>query len=285
MPVIEKVMLNLSDQELLTGLSLLIAGFATHCSISAYHFEIVGDLAWFSSNVHLTSLTVLETYLLQRPGVRNWRVVSIMCMGILLIANNAMQGHWAWHASWSFDAQCLFENLVGDWGGAPGYWAEINIALIVFFYPMQILLLFESTSEFIDDWLWRRPLKGMDKAVRTSNELVSSSRSTLLKLRYQCQRFIYKTARAVYTLVAALLGSRTASFALDLFWFGCGIWNIMGDSVFAAERMGGGENLWTFGHIMPLLLLGSTILVLKETYEGEISEFESPQSVANACNR
>ena len=52
MPVIEKVVLNLSDQQLLTGLSVLIAGFATHCSISAYHFEVVSDLAWFSSNVH-----------------------------------------------------------------------------------------------------------------------------------------------------------------------------------------------------------------------------------------
>ncbi len=284
-PVIEKVMLNLSDQQLLTGLSLLVVGFATHCSISAYHFEIVGDLAWFSSNVHLASLSVLEKYLLREHGVRNWRVVSIMCMGILLIANNAMQGHWAWYESWSFDAQCLFDDVVGNWGGGPGYWAEINIALIVVFYPMQILLLFESTSEFIDEWLWMRPLKRMNKAVRTSNELVSSSRSTLLKLRYQCQRFIYTTARAVYRLVAALLGSRTASFTLDLFWFGYGIWTLTGDRVFAADRMDGSENLWTFGQIMPLLLLGSTIFVFKETYEGEKSEFGSPQSVAHARNR
>lgn len=285
MPVIEKVVLNISDQQLLTGLALLIAGFATHCSISAYHFEIVGDLAWFSSNVHLASLSVLEKYLLREHGVRNWRVVSIMCMGILLIANNAMQGHWAWYGSWSFGAQCLFDDLVGEWGGLPGYWAEVNIALILLFYPMQILLLFESTSEFIDEWLWMRPLKRMDKAVRTSNELVSSSGSTLSKLRYRCQSFIYKMARAVYTLVAALLGSRTASFALDLFWFGYGIWTLIGDRVFAAERMDGSENLWTFGQIMPLLLLVSTIFVFKETYEGEISEFESLKSVADACNR
>ena len=206
-------------------------------------------------------------------------------MGILLLANSVVQGHHAWYESWSFDAQCVFDDLIGNWGGLPGYWAEINIFLIVVFYPMQILLLFKSTSEFINERLWMRPLKGMDKAVQTSNELVSSSRSTLLKLRYQCQRFIYKTARAVYTLMAALLGSRTVSFVLDLFWFGYGFWTITSDRVFAADRMGGGENLWTFGQIIPTLLLCSTIFVFKETYEGEISEFESPQSVANACNR
>ena len=274
-PVIEKVLLNLSDQQLLTGLSVLIAGFATHCSISAYHFSIVSDLAWFSSNVHLSSLTVLERYLLKEKGVRNWRVVSMICMSILLIANNAMQGHWAWYESWSFDAQCLFDDLVGNWGGWPGYWAEVNIALIVVFYPMQILFLFETTSKFIDEWLWMRPLERMSKAVRTSSELVSSSGSTLMKLRYQCQRFIYQMVRAVYTLVAALLGSRAVSYALDLFWFGYGFWNIICDRASAADQMDGSENSLTFGQMMPLLLLSSTIFVFKEAYEGESQDSKS----------
>ena len=48
--VIEKVALGLSDQQLLTGLAVLIAGFWTHCSISVYHFALVNDLAWFSAN-------------------------------------------------------------------------------------------------------------------------------------------------------------------------------------------------------------------------------------------
>ena len=78
-------------------------------------------------------------------------------------------------------------------------------------------------------------------------------------------------ARAVYKLVAALIGSRTVSFALDLFWFGYGVWDIKGDRDSAAHQMDGSENSFTFGQIMPLLLLSSTIFVFKETYEGEIS--------------
>ena len=283
-PVIEKVMLSLSDQQLLTGLSVLIAGFATHCSISAYHFAIVSDLAWFSSNVHLSTLTVLEGYLLKKRGVRNWRVVSIMCMGILLIANNAMQGHWAWSESWSFDAQCLFDNLIGNWGARPGYWAEVNIALLVVFYPMQILLLFDTTSELIDKWLWVRPSKRIE-ALRPSSELVSSSRSNSMKLRYQGQRFIHTIAHVIYISVAALLGSRTVSYALDLFWFAYGVWSLKSDRSAAGKQMDGSENLLTFGQMIPLLLLSSTVFVFKETYEGENPEFETPQSAANACNR
>ena len=44
-PVTEKVVLGLSDQQLLTGLAVLIAGFWMHCSIPVYHFAVVNDLA------------------------------------------------------------------------------------------------------------------------------------------------------------------------------------------------------------------------------------------------
>ena len=263
------MILNLSDQQLLTGFSILIAGFATHCSISVYHFAIVGDLAWFSANVHLTSLVVLQKYLLRQKEIRNWRVASMICVGVLLLANSAMQSHSAWYESWSFDAQCVFDDLIGNWGGEPGYWAEVNIGIIAVSYPLNILVLFDTTLDFFDKWLWIRPIECMDKAIRTSSELVSSPKPTLMKLRYQCQSFIYKMARAVYIFVAVLWRSSTVTFILDLFWFIYGIWGVQRDRSSAAAQMDGSENLFTFGQIMPLLLLSSTIFVFKETYEGE----------------
>ena len=205
-------------------------------------------------------------------------------MGILLMANNAMQGHWAWSESWSFDAQCLFDNPIGDWGGRPGYWAEVNIALLMVFYRMQILLLFDTNSELIDEWLWARPLKHIE-ALRPSSELVSSSRSNSMKLRYQGQRFIHIIAHVIYISVAALLGSRTVSYALNLFWFAYGVWSLKSDRSAAGKQMDGSENLLTFRQMMPLLLLSSTIFVFKETYEGENPKFENPQSAANPRNR
>ena len=68
---IEKIILNLSDQLLLTGTAILIAGFWTHCSISVYHFAMISDLAWFASNVHLITIVVLSQYLRDRPVLRN----------------------------------------------------------------------------------------------------------------------------------------------------------------------------------------------------------------------
>ena len=38
----------------------------------------------------------------------------------------------------------------------------------------------------------------------------------------------------------------------------------------AQWRMGGAENAMTFGQIVPILLLGSTLLMAREAYDGSV---------------
>jgi hypothetical protein len=59
---VEKFILTLSDQQLVTGLAILIAGFVK-CDISVYSFENISALAWFSCTTHLATLTILKGYL------------------------------------------------------------------------------------------------------------------------------------------------------------------------------------------------------------------------------
>jgi hypothetical protein len=56
---IEVFILALSDQQLVTGLAILIAGFVK-CDISIYLFSNVFAIAWFSCMTHLATLTVLR---------------------------------------------------------------------------------------------------------------------------------------------------------------------------------------------------------------------------------
>src|SRR5882757_4158817 len=55
---------TLSDQQLVTGVAVLVAAIKglRDRSMSVYHFTIVTDLAWFSSNTHLFSLLVWRSY-------------------------------------------------------------------------------------------------------------------------------------------------------------------------------------------------------------------------------
>ncbi|KAF2716046.1 hypothetical protein K431DRAFT_209740, partial [Polychaeton citri CBS 116435] len=58
-----RVITAFSDQQLITGIGILIAGYISLFNSSAldqYHWQIVIYLAWMSSNVHLATLTVLR---------------------------------------------------------------------------------------------------------------------------------------------------------------------------------------------------------------------------------
>ncbi|KAA8566165.1 hypothetical protein EYC84_008767 [Monilinia fructicola] len=76
---VRAMIMVLSDQQIVTGLAILIAGYAQlSCSIDAYHWQIMASLAWFSSVTHLTTLTLLQDYLKQRPALRILRVFWLL---------------------------------------------------------------------------------------------------------------------------------------------------------------------------------------------------------------
>jgi proteasome lid subunit RPN8/RPN11 len=57
----------LSDQQLITGASILIIGYMKHCTITQYHFYIVSLLGWISFTTHQPTVTILQKYLIARP--------------------------------------------------------------------------------------------------------------------------------------------------------------------------------------------------------------------------
>lgn len=68
--IITRAIVTLSDQQIVTGLAVLIAAYSQLDSISIYHWFIATYLAWISSAVHLTSLTYLRSWLERYPAVR-----------------------------------------------------------------------------------------------------------------------------------------------------------------------------------------------------------------------
>ena len=73
----------LSDQQLITGVAILIAGLASRCRITFYEFNIVTFLAYFATFTHALSLGVLNSHLFERKLVRNCRVA--FTVGFLVI--------------------------------------------------------------------------------------------------------------------------------------------------------------------------------------------------------
>lgn len=83
---LRKAIMATSDQQIVTGIAILAAGFqglrTGHMSV--YHFQVVIYLAWMSSSVHLSALTLLRPFMHHHRGVLVWRVVGMMVLLVML---------------------------------------------------------------------------------------------------------------------------------------------------------------------------------------------------------
>ena len=85
---IEDAVLMFSDQQLITGIGILVSGYTQiECSLSIYHWEMVAYLAWFSSLTHLTTLTAIRMFFRKQPTLAYWRVILMGCTIVLLAAS------------------------------------------------------------------------------------------------------------------------------------------------------------------------------------------------------
>lgn len=98
--------LALSDQQPVTGLAILVTAYYQGCKISGYHFKLAVNLAWFSSTTHLSTLAVLQGFLIRHPTLKYLRVIGIFSvLGILFHAELYFQ----WFVALPVPAQCTFE--------------------------------------------------------------------------------------------------------------------------------------------------------------------------------
>ena len=237
-----------------------------------YHFALVNDLAWFSANVHLITLSVLRGYLFEKHVQRDWRVALMVTMALLLAASTVMEGHYLWYDGWPYDAQCLFDELLGNVHGTPKYWMIVNLILIFVGYPLNIVPLYHRPTEFVKYWLKTKPTAAMDKAIEQLIDMHRISPPSFIGIikRLMCKLLILVIRVVTWTHFAllTLIGSRVIDFTQDTFWFAYSLWGILEDRKIPSSDMIGDENAMTFGQIMPILLLSSIVLVFREAYDG-----------------
>lgn len=106
-------MLILSDQQLITGISILVSGYSqVSCLLQAYHCLLTVDLAWFSSITHLTTLTILCHYFQERPALRLWRVCCVGITAIMLGISLESTGYAGKNLDPATQAWCLLYSSI-----------------------------------------------------------------------------------------------------------------------------------------------------------------------------
>jgi hypothetical protein len=131
---LEKFILTLSDQQLVTGLGVLTGAFINHCHLSIYEFNVVTALAWFSSLTHLATLDVLQQYFFDNPAVRDWRVGGMVIVLIFLIVAQVLSLIYQ-PSNFPVPIQCLAPGL-------PGYVDPFSLIPIIALVYTVLYLLF-----------------------------------------------------------------------------------------------------------------------------------------------
>ena len=267
----EKVILLLSDYQLLFGIAILVAGYWKHCSISVYHFSLIIDLAWFS-NTHMTSLSVMKCYLQEHRSLRTWRVCIMIIMLIMMLVAIFLASSTPWDLSLSCPAQCVFKEA-----GTNMRYTYAYIIVLTQHYATSIWRVYDTPR--FDKYFLVYP---RDLARRTliTRKRQCSSLDGRTRPRFDKYDFLISLRQWViitliyfYLSIGALAGSMTVSLYYDIVWFSIGLVSIKCNRSIPPSDMIGNENQLNFGQIVTILMLASILLTFKEVYEGIIFTF------------
>jgi hypothetical protein len=128
----ERLLLGLGDQQLATGIAILIASVANRCTMNVLELRIVSCLAWFSATTHSATLKVLREYFYRRPVVRNLRVLGVILFIGLLLYNQVLVS-MAGYVDPIKPVQCILNGEILTTASKEGLTLKAMVLLILLF--------------------------------------------------------------------------------------------------------------------------------------------------------
>jgi hypothetical protein len=157
---IQNSVLAYSDQALLTGIAILISAFAQlNRGISSYHWQLAVYLAWFSSLIHLATITLLRDFFRQHKTKRNWRLAFMFVLIGFLIVALIPTGANLWLNKPDEKARDFFSisDQLDYKSSLNSFPALTSILTLIFSIAVRGIKLFEPSSRLFRKWLRLKP--------------------------------------------------------------------------------------------------------------------------------
>ncbi|KAE9379656.1 hypothetical protein N431DRAFT_526962 [Stipitochalara longipes BDJ] len=292
--LLQRFILALSDQQLITGFAILVAGILKSCTITWWEFQVVVSLAWFSSTTHLSTLVVLWGYLQDHPTVRNWRVGGMLVILGLLFFGVLTKVALLEEYQITGQMECVFMSMSAGLRDDPGYTVPIVLVFLFFAYANQLVKLFSenrqnTTFKVLDGYITRECIRLFTGTSRKAwrdkyskvIELQAKNRLSINRRKWKTQmekRTLRQQKRykaQVMCLSAMSLLATASNLYLESFVWQI-VWLIFGLSYGIAQLvnvrwqnsppLAPGVGRMDFGQIVPLLLLVLPVLAAGEAY-------------------
>ncbi|KAF2150944.1 hypothetical protein K461DRAFT_279726 [Myriangium duriaei CBS 260.36] len=293
--VIETFVILLSDQQIVVGLAILIAGFVGLAgTINVYHFQIVIYLAWLASSVHLSALTMLSEFFSSHRAVLHWRLVGMTAVMLMLLVSLVPTASNLWaignpgdylgidpavlatlpnyekRVGWGVPAKCYFFKNHGL-GVNPD--APMGITLLLISYLWKLGGLFGPSRRTYQRYIRRPVEKRLERMLHRQALKKARNRQGWIRTRYAMTLLSYVWLFSQNEL----MGSFAAS--LHLSWIGL----IFGTIQIVVPRQqnidwASQENQWGFGQIVPIVLLVQPVGLILEHWSKRNSRTEEDRS-------
>lgn len=214
---LEIVIIGLSDQQIITGLSIIVGGLTQlGWGLESYHFHTIASLAWFSTITHLLTLTILRDEVRSKRPIRYFRLFGMGLLAVMLICISTPLGYFASYTPpwYSLPAWCLYHadiewnrlfrtNDYEEFKSEKTYnWAFIafTMGLLVYSFCTRAILLCKNGSSHVvfcmppgQPWRWIESKMGKFRGNGTGRRAIVRKARTAW----------YKVLRANYVLIIA----------------------------------------------------------------------------------
>lgn len=250
-----------------------------------YHLQVAIYLAWMSSNTHLTAVSLLQTEFQEnktKSTARRLRIAGMTLLGVMLLVALVPTTGYNWLAiitrseryglsgtfhetalsSAGIPARCLWRRQYSGGLTPDAAWSFI---ILILSYLWKGLLLFRPSQQFLKlscRGKMQEPIQRLLDRVAAILEQNRSKHRLWLVLQYRLALCSYLAVWALFELAQ--------SFVMSLWICGAGlVWGsfqILEPRRTIPSQILGTENSWTFGQILPVLLLLVPIFSFSEGY-------------------
>ncbi|GAB1314746.1 hypothetical protein MFIFM68171_04956 [Madurella fahalii] len=280
-----KAILAMCDVQIVTGIGILVSGYADlKCGISAYHFLLVGRVAWFSNLTHVAGLTVLRQYLHRRPFEKWIRLFLMVALSLMLLTAMGPTLFFNWAVpNYRYEgsagqpgsyAICFFNTkraiewhyAVSDAGveASSSFQSVLmSMLLLVFNLASRTIKLQSSLSSAVTRARKHVSYKHKAYICRVYGITPIGTRSVIRRMSLARNMFFSQMASL---LVVHIYTDLLVSTLSDVYWIiVSAIWGTI-KLFLAKQSVLVEEDSWAFGQILPAFLLLTPLLTIAEIF-------------------